>query len=94
MYSQVLLARGTGERFPITWLVPQGFPLAPTMFLFFTEATSNFLTAHETDLRVLYLNVREEELIDGEFAQTAMYLNFGETREESVALWGCSQVVL
>ena len=49
-HSQVLLARERGEHFSISWLVRQGCPLAPTLFLFFVEAMSSFLVAQETRL--------------------------------------------
>ena len=49
-------------------------PLAPSLFLFFAKAMRSLLTGHETPLQGLCLPVREEELLDAEFANhTAMY---------------------
>ena len=75
-HSQVLMAGGRGERFSLSRSVRQGCPLAPTLFLFFAEAMSSFLAAHDTGLQGLRLPVREEELLDAEFADdTAAYLH-------------------
>ena len=49
-HSQVLLAGDKGDRFSISRSIQQGFPLAPTLFLFFAEAMSSFLVAQETRL--------------------------------------------
>ena len=74
-HSQVLMAGGSGERFALTRSVRQGCPLAPTLFLFFVEAMSSFLASQEVGLQGLRLPIREEELLDAEFADdTAMYL--------------------
>ena len=74
-HSQVLMAGGCGERFALTRSVRQGCPLAPTLFLFFAEAMSSFLASQEVGLQGLRLPIREEELLDAEFADdTAMYL--------------------
>ena len=51
-------------------------PLAPTLFLFFVEAISSFLASREVGLHGLRLPIREEELLDAEFADDiAMYLH-------------------
>lgn len=74
--SQVLLAGERGERFSISRSVRQGCPLAPTLFLFFAEAMSSFLTAQDTDLQGLCLSMREEELLDSQFIDdTTVYLD-------------------
>ena len=52
-HSRVLLAGDRGERFSISRSVRQGCPLAPSLFLFFAEAMSNFLTDQDTGLRGL-----------------------------------------
>ena len=71
----MLLVGDRGDRFSITRSVRQGCPLAPTLFLFFAEAMSSFLVAQETGLQGLRLPIREEALLDAEFADdTAMYL--------------------
>ena len=75
-HSQVLLAGGHGERFSISRSVRQGCPLAPTLFLFFAEAMSSFLTAQNIGLQGLCMPVREEALLDSEFADDiAVYLH-------------------
>ena len=74
-HSRVLLAGDRGERFSISRSVRQGCPLAPTLFLFLAEAMSNFLSDQDTGLRGLRLPIRDEDLLDAEFADdTAMYL--------------------
>ena len=74
--SEVLLAGDRGERFTLSRSVRQGCPLAPTLFLFFAEAMSSFLAAQDSGLQGLRLPVREEELLDAEFADdTAAYLH-------------------
>lgn len=74
-HNHVLLARDRGERFALSCLVRQGFPLAPNLFLFFVEALSSFLGSQEIGLTGLRLPVRKEDLLDGEFADgTALYL--------------------
>ena len=74
-HSQVLMAGGRGERFALTRSVRQGCPLAPTLFLFFAEAMSSFLASQEVGLQGLRLPIREETVLDAEFADdTAMYL--------------------
>ena len=67
-HSQVLLAGERGERFSISRSVWQGIPLAPTLVLFFVEAMSVFLSVRDTSLNGLHLLMREEELLDAEFA--------------------------
>ena len=49
----------------------------PTLFLFFAEAMSSFLTAQDTGLQGLHLPSREEmELLDSEFVDdTTTYLH-------------------
>lgn len=74
-HSQVLLAGDRGEHFPLLRSVKQGCPLAPTLFQFFTEAMSSFLGSSGIGLKGLRLPMREDELIDAEFADdTAVYL--------------------
>eukprot|EP00250_Pteridium_aquilinum_P022375 c25362_g1_i1 orf=3-2321(-) len=74
-HSRVMVGGGMGERFPLSRSVRQGCPLAPTLFLFFAEAMSSFLAAQHTGLQGLRLPIREEELLDSEFADdTAVYL--------------------
>ena len=78
-HSQVLLAGDTGDRFRISRSVRQGCPLAPFLFLFFAEAMSSFLSARDTGLQGLRLPIRDEEILDAEFADdTAMYLEGNE----------------
>ena len=49
--------------------------MAPTLFLFFAEAMSSFLSNQGTGLQGLRLPLREEELLDSEFADdTTVYL--------------------
>ena len=73
-HSEVLLAGDKGDRFSISRSIRQGCPLTP-LFLFFAEAMSSFLVAQETRLQGLRLPIREEALLDAEFADdTAMYL--------------------
>ena len=74
-HSQVLLAGDRGERFALSRSVRQGCPLAPTLFLFFAEAMSSFWGSQGIGLTGLRLPVREEDLLDAEFADdTAVYL--------------------
>ena len=74
-HSQVLLAGDRGELFPISRSVRQGCPLAPSLFLFFAEAMSCFLGDQGTGLQGLRLPIREEDLLDAEFADdTAVFL--------------------
>lgn len=55
--------------------VRQGYPLAPTLILFFVEAMSNYLLVEGVGLQGLKLPIRGEELLDDEFANdTTMYL--------------------
>ena len=50
--------------------------MAPTLFLFFAEAMSSFLVAQDTRLQGLRLPIREDALLDAEFANdTAAYLH-------------------
>ena len=46
----------------------QGCPLAPTLFLFFVETMKNFLTSQEIGLRGLQLPIKNEDLLNTEFA--------------------------
>ena len=69
------MARRTGPRFQWTRLVQQGYPLAPTLFLFFSKAMSWYLSSCEVGLQGLRLPIQGEDLLDAEFADdTAMYL--------------------
>ena len=75
-HSQVLLGGAKGERFALSRSVRQGCPVAPFLFLFFAEAMSFFLIAQGTRLQGLRMPVREEALLDAEFADdTVIYLH-------------------
>eukprot|EP00250_Pteridium_aquilinum_P030191 c40816_g1_i1 orf=204-446(+) len=50
-HRQVFMVGGKGERFSLTSLVRQGCPLAPTLFLFFAEAMSTYLSSQEVGLQ-------------------------------------------
>ena len=69
------MAGDRGDLFPISRSVRQGCPLAPTLFLFFAEAMSSFLGDQGTGLQGLRLPIREDDLLDAEFADdTAVFL--------------------
>ena len=73
--SQVLLVGGRGPSFALSRSIRQGCPLAPFLFLFFAETMSVYLTAEEVGLRGLQMPIREEALLDAEFADdTCLYL--------------------
>ena len=74
-HNQVLIGGARGERFALSRSVRHGCPLAPFLFLFFAEAMSSYLAARDVGLQGLSLPIREEELLDAEFADdTAMFL--------------------
>ena len=74
--SQVLLAGGVGSRFNITRSVRQGCPLAPFLFLLFSEAMHLFLTAQSTGLRGLAMPLNGQDILDSELADdTALYVD-------------------
>ena len=68
-HSQVLVGGARGDRFALSRSVRQGCPLAPFLFLFFAEAMSGYLSAQDVGLQGLSLPIRDEELLDSEFAR-------------------------
>ncbi len=75
-YSRVILAGDVGNSFLITRSVRQGCPLAPFLYLFFTEALHTYINAQVTGIRGLIMPSSEEEILDAEFADdTTLYLD-------------------
>lgn len=71
--SAVTIGGFVGQIFTLSGSVRQGCPLAPYLFLFFSEAMSTFLRSRAPQIHDLRLPVGiDEELLDSEFADDTM----------------------
>ena len=78
-YSSILVARGRGQRFPMSRSVRQGCLLAPFLFLIVTEVFSAYLNSVGVGIQGLVAPISNNMILDVEFADDiALYMHVEE----------------